>query len=114
MSKAKIFYIFSAIYIALGLLFFALNGFSLSKSVVRRTMDPRCDNSVSAGSSLFNSACVDTLELRHGYQKTWVQWQFMSSYRGFDVAHYWPVDIVLLLVADGAVFLLTRKRQPKK
>lgn len=101
MQKAKkIIFIISLVYISLGLIFFALNGFSLIKGVSRQPIDPRCINPV-VSNNILDFTCAQTADLRIGHYINWISWIYFSNEVGNDEAKYLPLDIFSLILVNG-------------
>lgn len=115
MNKAqRIFHILSCAYIIFTLAFFIVNRFSLIKYIDKHHSQPDCSNlkleNFNSNTELSRD-CLEEMNSITSIHFTWFTWQFYSNNRGSDKAHYIPVDVVLLVFANGIVYLVFRNKQ---
>lgn len=57
-----------------------------------------------------NPECVDTDDLRWGFNWNLIQWRFLSDNRGFDQTRYIPIDLLASFALVSALIFKIRNR----
>ena len=111
MHKARrIIFILTLGYIVCVIALFALNGFTLSKTVERRPIDPSCVNNP-IKNNIFDFRCAETADFKIGNYIDWINWYYFSNNMGNDVARYLPLDVLTLTIINGVGYIFLRKKR---
>ena len=111
----KMFYWIAGLYAFAAIALVGFNHFDFRKNVSRYLPD-YCKNKLTNVVKLndVQPECADNDNIQYTTHFYWPSWQFMSNNRSADVAYYFPVDIMVIVVLVSAEFLFTKPLKKRR